>query len=71
MAYLAVWFNSYLRVFSDVKAGETIDLKQAAKDGRCVYENSQELFEDNVLYRMLSLYGTPSTSDMRRIPWLR
>ena len=60
MAYLAVWFNSYLRVFSDVKAGETIDLMQAAKDGRCVYENSQELFEDNVLYRMLSLYGTPS-----------
>lgn len=60
MAYLAVWFNSYLRVFSDVKAGETIDLAQAVRDGRCVYEDSQGLFEDNALYRMLSLYGSRS-----------
>lgn len=60
MAYLAVWFNSYIRVFSDVKAGETIDLAQAVKDGRCVYEDSQQLFDDNAIYRMLSLYGVRS-----------
>ena len=44
-------------VFSDVKAGETLDLKQAFQDGRCVYHNSSSNF-DNFLYSMVGIYST-------------
>lgn len=59
LAYLAVWFDSYIMVFSDVKAGETLDIKQAAADGRCVYQNAVSYF-DNLLYDMVSPYVNPS-----------
>lgn len=56
MAYMAVWYRSYIMVFSDVKAGETIDLQQAVTNGRCVYENSVSYYDD-LLYRMVSIYS--------------
>lgn len=55
MPYLAVWLQNGIKVFSDVKAGETIDLEQAVKDGRCVYENADYNY-DNLLYDMISVY---------------
>lgn len=58
LAYMAVWSENYLMVFSDVGAGETIDLAQAAKDGRCVYENSfTNSNYDSLLYDMVGIYG--------------
>lgn len=56
MAYMAVWLDTYVMVFSDVKAGETIDLYQDALDGRCVYQSSVNYF-DSLLYDMVSIYG--------------
>lgn len=56
MAYMAVWFRSYIMVFSDVKAGETIDIEQAVQTGRCVYENSVSYYDD-LLYHMLAIYN--------------
>ncbi|MCI8530690.1 MAG: hypothetical protein HFH82_16440 [Lachnospiraceae bacterium] len=56
LAYMAVQTKAYLMVFSDVKAGETLDLEQAVKDGRCVYQNDVKYF-DNLLYDMVGIYG--------------
>lgn len=56
MAYMAVWLRSYIMVFSDVKAGETIDLQQAVRDGRCVYEDVVSYYDD-LLYSMVSVYS--------------
>lgn len=55
-AYLAVWYDSCLMVFSDLKAGETIDLKQAIRDGKCLYRDEVSYF-DNLLYDLISIYG--------------
>ena len=56
LAYMAVWWgDSYIMVFSDVKAGETIDLQQASADGRCVYQTSTQYF-DNLLHDMVGIY---------------
>jgi len=65
MAYMAVWFHSYIMVFSDVKAGETIDLHQAVQDGRCVYENSVSYYE-NLLNSMVSVYSYRSNLGYER-----
>ncbi|MCM1046340.1 MAG: hypothetical protein NC417_12595 [Candidatus Gastranaerophilales bacterium] len=56
MAYMAVWFNDFVAVFSDVKAGETIDLAQAEQDGRCVYQNTHPYYDD-FLYGAVNIYG--------------
>ncbi len=53
LEYMAVWLNSYIMVFSDVKAGETLDLQQAARDGRCVYQSVANYYND-FMYDMLS-----------------
>lgn len=53
--YMAVWSDSCIMVFSDVKAGESFDLQQAVLDGRCVYEDN--------LYNMSSVYAFRSVSD--------
>lgn len=65
MAYMAVWFRSYIMVLSDVKAGETIDLQQAVRDGRCVYEDSVSYYDD-LLYSMVSIYGYRSDLEYER-----
>lgn len=56
LEYMAVWSNTYIMVFSDVKAGETLDLQQAVRAGRCVYEGSTPYF-DNLLHDMVGYYG--------------
>jgi len=57
MAYLGVWYQSYLMIFSDVKAGETLDIEQAIRDGRCLYEEEVTYF-DNLIYDLVSIYGS-------------
>lgn len=56
MDYLAVWADSYIMVFSDVKAGESLDLRQADEAGRCVYQSSADTC-DELLYSMVNLYS--------------
>lgn len=56
MAYVALWNGSEIMVFSDLKAGETLDLRQAENDGRCVYQSSISFFEA-LLYNMVYFYG--------------
>lgn len=55
LAYMAVWFNSYITVISDVKAGETVDIQQAVIDGRGVYQESVPYFDD-LLHSMVGVY---------------
>lgn len=56
LAYMAVYSYSYIMVFPDVKAGETLDLKQAVRDNRCIFEGSANYFGD-LLYDMVGIYG--------------
>lgn len=58
MAYMAVWLDKYshIAVFSDVAAGETIDLKQATNEGRCVYQDTVSYFDD-LMYSMVRYYS--------------
>ncbi|MCM1216713.1 MAG: hypothetical protein NC331_05190 [Lachnospiraceae bacterium] len=56
LAYMAVWNHTYIMVFSDVRAGETVDLQQAVRDGRCVYQDAVPYF-DNLLYSMVGIHG--------------
>lgn len=62
LAYMAVWSRTYIMVFSDVKAGETLDLQQASGDGRCVYEGSTNYLYD-LLHNMVGIYGTRAEYD--------
>ncbi len=54
--YMAVWADSYIMVFADVKAGETLELQQALKEGRCVYQSPADMYGD-LLYSMVSIYS--------------
>ena len=65
MMYLAVWNGSDIMVFSDVKAGETLDSGQAAADGRCLYQMTG-LYFDNLLYDMVGLYRGPAWYDFEQ-----
>ena len=55
MSYMAVWYQDDIMVFSDVKAGETIDLKRDKQNGKCVYDNTC-YYVDDLLYDMVSVY---------------
>lgn len=54
MAYMAVWSDSYILVYSDVKAGETVDLQQA--DNKCVYKDEVKYY-DTMVYDLANIYG--------------
>ena len=56
MSYMAVWYQDNIMVFSDVKAGETIDLKGDIQNGRCVF-NGTFYSVDDLLYDMVSVYS--------------
>ncbi len=56
MSYMAVWYQDNIMVFSDVKAGETIDLKGDIPNGRCVF-NGTFYSVDDLLYDMVSVYS--------------
>ena len=62
MSYMAVKFQGYFMVFSDVKAGETIDLRKDYGD-RCVYA---EEFDDayDLLYSLVHLYNYRVSTDL-------
>lgn len=57
MAYMAVWFEDNVIVFSDVKAGETIDLDGESGNAKRVYEDTTEDGADRLIYRMVNIYG--------------
>lgn len=61
LAYMAVWLDgySYIAVYSDVAAGEIIDLKQAVNEGRCVYQDTVSYFDD-LMYSMVRYYTNNS-----------
>lgn len=56
LAYMAVWTDGFFLVFSDVKAGETVDLQQAFQDGRCVYQDDID-YLDSLIHNMVSVYN--------------
>ncbi|MCM1189117.1 MAG: hypothetical protein NC541_07440 [bacterium] len=64
--YMAVWYNSGIAVFSDVKAGEELDLSQAVADGRRVYQDTANGSFDydysNLLSSMVFNYWTQTES---------
>lgn len=62
LAYLAVWNGSDLLVFSEVKAGESLELGQAMADGRCVFMSYANYY-DNLLYELLNIYGDGRVGD--------
>ena len=57
MAYMAVWFEDNVIVFSDLKAGETIDLDGESGNAKRVYEDTTEDGADRLIYRMVNSYG--------------
>ena len=57
MAYLAVWFQDNIIVFSDVKAGETIDLDGPSGNAKRVFEDGMDHGYDSMIYSMVSIYG--------------
>ena len=59
LVYLAVCSDTDIAVFSDVKAGETLDLSQAIKNGSCVYQNRIDYYGD-LLYDLAGLYSSRS-----------
>ena len=61
LAYMAVWLDRELMVFKNVKAGESMDLQQAAADGRCIYQSaSVEKVRDLLYGDLISIYGYQS-----------
>lgn len=62
MSYIAVCFQDTIMVFSDVGAGETIDLQGDLKN-RCVYANTA-YSTDDLLYDMVSVYDYGTRSEL-------
>lgn len=62
MSYVGVRLRSYLMVFSDVKAGETIDLAKDYGD-RCVFAQEYGT-ADNLLYDLLDVYSYRTPTDL-------
>lgn len=56
MPYMAVYFEDTMMVFSDIKAGETIDLEEAVKEGRCIYDKTVTS-PDGLFYDMIPTYN--------------
>jgi len=62
LAYMAVFSDSYIMVFSDVAAGETLDLQRAVQAGRCVYQNSIAYYGD-IFYDLVYSTGRDYEQD--------
>lgn len=58
LKYMAVMLDSGIVVFSDVKAGETIDIGEALKDHQYVYEDKQIGYYGDLFNRMVTGYWT-------------
>lgn len=59
LAYMAVWYEQEIMVIENVKAGETLDLQQTLKDGRCVYQSRNVAnVRDLALHSAISIYST-------------
>lgn len=65
LAYMAVWHDSHIMVYADVKAGETISLQQALIDSRCVYTNTAAEDVSDLMYTMLSRSSYVTKDDYR------
>lgn len=55
MAYMAVWYRNNIMIFPDVKAGEAVNLENAMKEGRCIYEGYVDSC-DQLYYDMMPMY---------------
>lgn len=66
LAYMAVWQDSHIAVYADVKAGETLDLQQPQTVQRCVYENTAAGDASDLMYSMVSRYYTNSPTEEYR-----
>ena len=55
MAYMALWYRNNIMIFPDVKAGEAVDLENAVKEGRCIYEGYVDSC-DELFYEMIPMY---------------
>ncbi|MCM1263948.1 MAG: hypothetical protein NC313_14650 [Butyrivibrio sp.] len=62
MEYVAIWRDYYILIFSDLKAGETLDLRQAAENGRCIYEGQTSDYE-KLYRRLLPIYDKSSNKE--------
>lgn len=58
LKYMAVMHDNGISVFSDVKAGETVDIKEAMKSHRYVYENYQISYYGDLYNSMVTGYWT-------------
>lgn len=54
--YMAVLSRNYMYVISDVKAGETLDLKQALQENRVVNQFTVD-YTDDMYYNLVNYYG--------------
>ena len=66
LAYMAVWHDSHIWVYENVKAGETISLQQAQMDSRCVYENMAAEDASDLMYSMVYRYYNYTPTDQYR-----
>lgn len=57
LEYMAVMHDTGIMVFSDVKAGEEINLQEAARNGRCVYEQPISYYGE-LMNSMVAAYWT-------------
>ncbi|MDE5892042.1 MAG: hypothetical protein K2H45_03850, partial [Acetatifactor sp.] len=64
LAYMAVWCDSDIAIYENVKAGETVTLQQA--DQRCVYENTSVEDVSDLRYTILYGYGYNAIKEEHR-----
>lgn len=57
LAYMAVWYDSHIAIYEDIKAGETVTLQQLQTEQRCLYENTSVEDASDLRYTLLSGYS--------------
>lgn len=63
--YMAVWFESHIMIYKNVKAGETLDLYRDA-DERCVYTYTSADAVNDLMYSMLFRYNNSKKEEYRQ-----
>lgn len=63
--YMAVWFESHIMIYKNVKAGETLDLYRDA-DERCVYTYTSADDVNDLMYSMLFRYNNSKKEEYRQ-----
>lgn len=63
--YMAVWYESHIMIYKDVKAGETLDLYRDA-DERCVYTYTAADEVNDLMYAILFRYNNSKKEDYQQ-----